>query len=119
MHENNELAHLDIKPDNFVINEDYTVSMIDFGFVNQKDAVLKLGLGTKGYIGPEIKKCINHPGKYSYNAGKADMYALGVLIHCLVIWENYKHGEIADNEHFEKLIRRLTRPDPTKRPSIK
>lgn len=34
LHEINELAHLDIKPDNIVLTDTYRTSLIDFGHVN-------------------------------------------------------------------------------------
>lgn len=40
LHNQNGLAHLDIKPDNLVITDDYKVSLIDFGHTNQINQLL-------------------------------------------------------------------------------
>jgi len=49
MHNEEGLSHLDIKPDNFVINDDFTISLIDFGHTTKLGASLNVKLGTNGY----------------------------------------------------------------------
>ena len=67
-------AHLDIKPDNFIVNEDLTVSFIDFGFTSPLSEVMKKSVGTKLYLAPEIS---HHR---AYVAGAADIFSLGKTI---------------------------------------
>lgn len=56
MHNINELAHLDLKPDNIVIKDDYTLGLIDFGHTNRVDAELDTVTGTDSYMAPEIRQ---------------------------------------------------------------
>lgn len=60
MHHVNKLAHLDLKPDNIVINDDYTLSLIDFGHTNRVDAELDTVTGTDAYMPPEIRQLKRH-----------------------------------------------------------
>ena len=55
MHNVNGLAHLDIKPDNIVINDDFTLGFIDFGHTNCVDAELDIIVGTDSYMPPEVR----------------------------------------------------------------
>jgi len=61
LHEN-EMAHLDLKPENLLISEDYKLKIIDFDLLYKKgDRKLK-GRGTKGYRAPELStKTCNDP----------------------------------------------------------
>lgn len=55
MHSINNLAHLDIKPDNIVLTDDLTLAFIDFGQTNAKDTELNIVVGTDAYMPPEVR----------------------------------------------------------------
>ena len=71
-------AHLDIKPDNFIVNDDKSISFIDFGFTNHLHQTIRKIVGTKSYLAPEIQP------KRGFEAEKADIYALGKTINILM-----------------------------------
>jgi len=84
MHNVNKLAHLDLKPDNIVINDDFTLSLIDFGHTNRVDAQLDVVTGTDSYMPPEIRHLKRQQGASAYAADKADMFALGITLFILM-----------------------------------
>ena len=47
-------AHVDIKPDNFIINDDLTIALIDFGYVQPINKSIDFISGTKKYLAPEF-----------------------------------------------------------------
>lgn len=55
LHEENGLAHLDIKPENIVITDDYRLAFIDFGYSVSKNFVATKVVGTKSYMAPELR----------------------------------------------------------------
>ena len=46
-------AHLDIKPDNILLGQDYLLKLTDFGFANPLSKKVKKITGTDGYQAPE------------------------------------------------------------------
>mmetsp|Transcript_54621 Transcript_54621/g.130336 ORF Transcript_54621/g.130336 Transcript_54621/m.130336 type:complete len:466 (+) Transcript_54621:66-1463(+) len=75
----NKVCHRDIKPDNFLVNKRSIVKLGDFGLAVEcpDDQLLKGIAGTAPFMAPEMLK---HQG---YN-GKADVWAVGVLIYVLM-----------------------------------
>jgi serine/threonine protein kinase len=55
MHYQNGLAHLDLKPDNIVLTDDYRLSLIDFGHTNLVSTDLYTVVGTDQYMAPEVR----------------------------------------------------------------
>ncbi|CAO5255756.1 protein kinase domain-containing protein [Frankia sp. AgKG'84/4] len=49
-----EVAHGDIKPGNLLVQGDGRVILVDFGLANLADGTAKLGMGTPGYMAPEL-----------------------------------------------------------------
>lgn len=74
-------AHLDIKPENFLINSDFEIKVIDFEFAeevdNKKNSLKQCykWCGTKSYISPEIKE-----KNFPYNPFKSDVFSLAVTM---------------------------------------
>lgn len=54
LHEENKLAHLDIKPDNIVIKDDFSPAYIDFGYARNVNVDVKEQVGTEKYMPPEV-----------------------------------------------------------------
>ena len=76
-------AHRDIKAENLLLSEDYTLKLADVGFsapMDGKDGsgMLYTGKGTEGYMAPEIL------GHEPYSGEKVDLFAVGVLLFIMV-----------------------------------
>ena len=70
------ISHRDIKMENILMNNNYEIKIIDFGFAlyNPEHKIQNFFCGTPKYIAPEILK-----GK-GYYGEEADLWSLGVLI---------------------------------------
>jgi serine/threonine protein kinase len=82
MHQN-QIAHLDIKPDNLVVDENDNLRIIDFGIaVHLKGLghMVEGFLGTKGWVAPEVVK------GNKFDPILADRYAVGLVIHKRWSW---------------------------------
>jgi serine/threonine protein kinase len=61
IHTNGEVAHLDLKLENLLIDKDYNLKICDFGFVENLNSPIKESKGTNGYKAPEIHQLENKP----------------------------------------------------------
>ncbi|XP_050132746.1 LEAF RUST 10 DISEASE-RESISTANCE LOCUS RECEPTOR-LIKE PROTEIN KINASE-like 2.1 isoform X6 [Malus sylvestris] len=77
---NTRILHLDIKPHNILLDENFTPKISDFGLAkicNSKDSIVSMlgARGTAGYIAPEV---------FSRNFGgvshKSDVYSYGMML---------------------------------------
>jgi serine/threonine protein kinase len=75
LHKNRQMAHLDLKGDNLVFNEDFSLSLIDFGMAelieDELDDQTKM---TPKYRAPEIESDLK------YSPGPADIFGVGVCL---------------------------------------
>jgi len=78
LHDTNKRAHLDIKPDNVVFNDDLTLSLIDFAHSEDLNAKVNHPVGTKKLLAPEVRQ--NMKDGSSFDAEKADIFALGISL---------------------------------------
>lgn len=77
MHEHN-VAHRDLKLTNILIDEEYTVKIIDFGFACEANERHKMYCGTPSYMAPEIVE------KKLYFPKPTDIWSLGVVLYKLL-----------------------------------
>lgn len=61
LHEEIGLAHLDLKPENIVLTDDYKLAFIDFGCSVSKNIVATSIVGTKSYMAPELRAHMKNP----------------------------------------------------------
>ena len=84
LHENN-IIHGDIKPENILIGNDFSLKLIDFGFsrkINKNNNnIIYNTEGTETYSSPEITKA----GNSGYDGIKSDIFSLGVLLFVITI----------------------------------
>ena len=75
-----KVCHLDIKPDNIVINKYFDPIIIDFGFSEEFNESIKIkeGKGTPHYVSPEMWE------RKEYDGVKSDIFSLGVVLFNLV-----------------------------------
>ena len=52
------MAHCDLKPDNIVINNDYSLSLIDFGHAKNLRTLISRPTGTGNYMAPEVRRSL-------------------------------------------------------------
>jgi serine/threonine-protein kinase len=93
LHDNN-IIHQDLKPSNIFVTKKEGVKILDFGMAG---LVEKDGLsGTPAYMAPELIEG-------SIPDQRSDLYALGVIIHEMIVGSNPFIGKnIADTLHRQK-----------------
>jgi len=72
------IAHLDLKPENLLLDEDYQIKVADFDLSQSLDSKSLENFGTQGYRAPEI---LNGTCK---DFIAADLYSIGVILFVLV-----------------------------------
>ncbi|RUS13555.1 kinase-like domain-containing protein [Endogone sp. FLAS-F59071] len=107
LHEHN-IAHLDIKPDNLVIDRG-TLYIIDYGLAEHKRTTLTGYRGTEEYVAPEVSD------DGTYNPIQADLWSTGRVIQELlkvhISPETYTKLDFLDN-----IACKLTTVKPSERP---
>ncbi len=75
------ICHLDIKPDNILLDENYSVKLSDFGLsLEVFDKPMMNGVaGTPPYFSPEMHRNLR------YDGFQADLFALGVTLFTMVV----------------------------------
>lgn len=76
------IAHRDLKPDNILLGDDFTLKIVDFGFAKkfvseEQRRFMATQLGTRGYMAPEI-----YQGK-PYTE-KCDVFSAGIILFILL-----------------------------------
>ena len=133
---NSNIVHRDIKLENIMLGNDYTLKYVDFGFATEKsNGYLTTYLGTPNYAAPELHMKRPYLGVYE------DIFSLGVTLFITVTgylpfilplpndplyhyiydvdyisyWRNRR---IKVSPSFMELFDNLIAFDPTQRPSI-
>ena len=98
LHENN-IIHGDIKPENILIGNDYSLKIIDFGFsqkLNNNNNTIYNTEGSETYSSPEMKKA-NFTG---YDGIKSDIFSLGVLLFVITVGRfPFKTSSFSDKKY--------------------
>lgn len=79
------MAHGDIKLANVILDSNLRCKLVDFGFAQEKDALVENWNGTRGYMASELcylKEGISHENP-AFTWEKTDVFSLGVLIFVL------------------------------------
>ncbi|KAL5731854.1 hypothetical protein ACHQM5_004543 [Ranunculus cassubicifolius] len=77
---NTRILHMDIKPHNILLDQDFCPKISDFGLAKlctTKDSIVSMRLprGTVGYIAPEV-----YSRKYQNASHKSDVYSYGMMV---------------------------------------
>ena len=113
-HKNN-IIHRDIKPDNCLITEDWTLKLSDFGYSthNSNDEVILVG--TSGYMSPELLSAFNdNTFPDTLNGEKIDIYAMGQLLWGL-IYIYYNSNNDDDKTGLKELLDGMLNINPSER----
>lgn len=78
LHNANKLAHLDLKPDNVVIMDDFNLSLIDFAHSHIVDSWIHKECGTSNYWPPELY--LARDRKINYRPEKVDVFNIGIML---------------------------------------
>merc|ERR1711879_543784 len=130
----NKIAHMDIKPENILLDRDGNIKLADFGScVHFDDTISESALTTILYSAPESRKYV------SFDKAAADIWSLGVVFYVLLTgaypFVGETESQIAtslakqqlDFEELESgkfslqlksLIKQMLQFDPAMRPSI-
>lgn len=126
------VIHRDIKVGNFFLNADMELRLGDFGLavrLKEEEKKIKTMCGTPNYIAPEVLSKEGH----SY---EVDTWALGCVMYTLLVGHppfetkslRETYNRIRNNEYTipsrisdnaAKLIKRMLKPNPADRPSLK
>lgn len=133
-------AHLDVKPENFLINDEFDVKLSDFEFcfaldiLNPDRRQCNKICGTRAYYPPEIKEKTT-----PYDPTKCDVFSFAVMMLCLItginvlvpeiIYEQIKSGDFKKfwkyvkfseflSAEFKDLIEKMMTYDANQRISI-
>ncbi|CAK6443041.1 unnamed protein product [Pipistrellus nathusii] len=122
-------AHLDIKPDNILLEEDLTAKLADFGLSHEATELLTRWCGTLYYMAPEVLRGGPYDGR------KADVWGLGASLYKAVtgrvpfpgdsddkitqrILEGHYKPPYYMSEAGRSFLQRLLTVDPDRRPTL-
>ncbi|CAN6469963.1 unnamed protein product [Victoria cruziana] len=100
------IIHLDIKPHNILLDEDFTPKVSDFGLAKlhrkeQSHVTITQGKGTIGYVAPEV-----FYGNLNHVSHKSDVYSFGMLLMAMVGLKDktYLSGSNTSDSYFPHCI---------------
>ena len=81
---NRGFAHREIKPENLLFDENFTLKIVGFSFARRfngdnQDGVLHTNLGNSGYRAPEMM-ISGANGQLTYDGQQADLFAAAVIM---------------------------------------
>ncbi|KAL5478636.1 hypothetical protein ACEPAI_1913 [Sanghuangporus weigelae] len=113
------VAHLDIKPDNLVYDDELRIQIIDFDVsvqLEDENDTIDYEVGTTGYAAPEVyQRDFEDPDRrLPYRPILADRYSLGVTIRKFLRWAEWSNRR----NNLEDFANRLTCKFPHRRPPL-
>jgi len=102
----NGICHRDIKPSNILLDDNYSIKIIDFCYAteyNPKGPKLKGNYGTRQYKAPEIF------ANKEYNGFKIDIFSLGVTLFVLTFYVNGFTEAKKEDPLYQKIM--VEKPD--------
>lgn len=137
------VAHRDLKPENLLINQNFDLKIVDFGFAAPRDGRDQLGflqtkLGTLNYMAPEMH--LEAP----YEGSQIDLFAAGMILFIMVsqhppfleakttdpfykmiaghrpdlFWSRHEESGATFSEELKDLLTRMFQVEPEHRPSM-
>lgn len=91
------IIHRDIKPENFLLFEDGTLKMADFGWSNFKNSIRSTYCGTPDYLAPEMILGQGHNEKL-------DIWSLGILAYELLSGDAPFTPKVKDRKEKMKML---------------
>ena len=82
-----EYVHLDIKPQNILLDDFFNIKLADFGSavdMADQQAYFDKRRGTPGFMAPEIVNLNTPQGYREYDAFGAEMYSIGVTMYVIL-----------------------------------
>ena len=111
LHSNN-YVHLDLKPENIVVNNMFEVKFIDAGSLTKiKPNTKTFVFGTPGYMGPELMR--THYHDCTDLLKKLDIYAFGKMCTSML-----SRQELVCLFSGDTIVREMIEADPEKRPDV-
>lgn len=106
--EKNKVLHRDIKPDNFIVDNNGVLKIIDFGFgkISLQDSVEKASIMLNWPVSKMPEEIYNR----IYNH-RTEIYFLGKM------FEKLCRDNFSENSRYKDIINKMADPDPIKRPS--
>jgi len=98
------IAHMDLKVDNLLIDESFKLKIIDFDLSQPLDSITVESGGTPGYRAPEVKS------RLCGNLRAADIYSAAVVLFILITghppYLEISNGEDSEFDPFYRLLRK-------------
>ncbi len=104
LHSTNGLAHLDIKPDNIVLTDNFKLAINDFSFVEKLNSIISHTTGTDQYMAPEVRRTMNSQSMV-YIPEKADIFSLGISLFIIMFQKMPFASATPEDSFFEFLLR--------------
>jgi len=93
------VAHMDLSLENFLICQDRSLTLCDFGVAVSEDTVMptQARVGKPMYMAPELITHSQNSTPGMFDPFKADMYSLGIILFCLIYgFQPYRDPDKSD-----------------------
>lgn len=94
------MAHLDLKPDNYMFRHDMKLALIDFGHAYRVDKRCLKEYGTNEFRAPEMQAVISYGSTAKYSPRQADLFSLGATLLSLVTIKFPFSGNVLEDNNY-------------------